>query len=110
MKLNLANRTSRALQVRLFLTCWLIFVLHFATNFVREHYLVLSIVDDASFRLDEYVDLHVDIFETPDHGAHHGANPGASIEFSSRSPRVSIFSRNVSFLRSCARSFFDGPN
>ena len=64
---------------RLFLTCWLIFVLHFATDFVREHYLVLSIVDDFSFRLDKYVGLHNDIFVTPDHGAHHGANPGASM-------------------------------
>jgi len=63
----------------LFITCWLIFVLHFATDFVREHYLVLSIVDDFSFRLDKYAGLHPDIFETPNHGVHHGANPGASM-------------------------------
>jgi MFS family permease len=36
-------------------------------------------VDDFSFRLDRYTGLHPDIFETPDHGAHHGANPGASM-------------------------------
>ncbi|MFQ5771595.1 MAG: hypothetical protein ACE5HX_13740 [bacterium] len=69
----------KAIKIRLFLTCWLVFVLHFATDFVREHYLVLSIVDDFSFRLDKYVGLHNDIFETPNHGAHHGANPGASM-------------------------------
>jgi hypothetical protein len=68
-----------AVRVRLFVTCWLIFVLHFATDFVREHYLVLSMVDDRSFRLDKYVGLHNDIFVTPHHGAHHGANPGASM-------------------------------
>lgn len=69
----------RATRIRIFLTCWLVFVLHFATDFVREHYLVISIVDDCSFRLDKYVGLHHDIFETSDHGAHHGANPGASM-------------------------------
>ena len=74
-----SHYTHRSTSFRVFVTCWAIFVLHFATNFVREHYLVVSIVDDFSFRLDEYVDLHVDIFETPEHGAHHGANPGASM-------------------------------
>src|SRR5262245_41237660 len=71
--------SHRSIQVRLFLTCWLVYVMHFATDFVREHYLVLTIVEHASFRLDEYAGLHVDIFETPDHGAHHGANPGVSM-------------------------------
>lgn len=69
----------RGTRIRLFLTCWLVFILHFSTNFVREHYLVLSIAEDHSFRLDKYVGLHNDIFETPNHGAHHGANPGASM-------------------------------
>lgn len=77
--MKISHLSLRGIQIRLFLTCWVIFSLHFATNFVREHYLVLSIVDDGTFRLDPYVDLHVDIFETPDHGAHHGANPGASM-------------------------------
>jgi hypothetical protein len=68
---------------RLFLTCWIIYVIHFATDFVREHYLVVSIAEDASFRLDPYVDLHVDLFWNPDSapvkGGHHGANPGVSM-------------------------------
>jgi hypothetical protein len=72
------HESLKATKVRLFLTCWLIFVLHFATDFAREHYLVLSIVDDFSFRLDKYVGLHADIFVTPNNGAHHGANPGTS--------------------------------
>jgi hypothetical protein len=69
----------KSLKARVFLTCWVVFSLHFATEFVREHYLVLSIVDDFSFRLDRYLGFHYDIFDTPDHGAHHGANPGASM-------------------------------
>ena len=68
---------------RLFLTCWIIYVIHFATDFVREHYLVVSIAEDATFRLDPYADLHVDLFWNPDSapvkGAHHGANPGVSM-------------------------------
>lgn len=72
-----------SIKWRLFLTAWLVYVVHFATDFVREHYLVLSIVDDHAFRLDPYADLHVDIFWNPDSapvkGAHHGANPGVSL-------------------------------
>jgi len=73
------NRSLGGIKIRLFLTCWLIFILHFATDFVREHYLVLSIVEDFSFRLDKYAGLHPDIFEIPNQGAYHGANPGASM-------------------------------
>lgn len=72
-----------AVKLRLFLTCWLVYVLHFATDFAREHYLVLSIVEDHSYALDRYYGLHVDIFQNPPHakvqGAHHGANPGISM-------------------------------
>lgn len=71
--------TDASVRVRLFLTCWIGFCAFFATDFVREHYLVLSIGDDLSYRLDAYADLHNDIFWTEDHGAHHGANPGASM-------------------------------
>jgi len=74
---------TSALRFRLFLTCWMVFVLHFATDFVREHYLVISMVEDHSYRLDKYYGLHVDIFQNPPEakvqGAHHGANPGISM-------------------------------
>src|SRR2546428_8630839 len=74
---------TRGVRLRLFLTCWLVFVLHFATDFVREHYLVVSMVEDHSYRLDPYYGLHVDIFQNPPEarapGAHHGANPGISM-------------------------------
>lgn len=73
------SMSQRSLKIRLFITCWLIFILHFATDFVREHYLVLSMTEDLSFRLDKYVGLHNDIFVMPVRGAHHNANPGASM-------------------------------
>ena len=70
-------------RLRLFLTCWIVYVMHFATDFVREHYLVLSMVEDQSYALDKYYGMHVDIFQNPPEakvqGAHHGANPGMSM-------------------------------
>lgn len=65
--------------VRLFLTCWLIYSLHLATNTVREIYLALAIADHASFQVDEYAGLHPDLFETPGRGWHINSNPGASM-------------------------------
>ncbi|MCC6862088.1 MAG: hypothetical protein IT158_26180 [Bryobacterales bacterium] len=67
------------IAVRLFLTCWILFVLHFASNTVREIYLALAIGDHFSFRVDDYARLHPDLFEKPGYGWHIGANPGASM-------------------------------
>ena len=47
-----AHWSAREIAVRLFLTCWIIYALHFSTNIVREIYLTLSIGDHASFRVD----------------------------------------------------------
>lgn len=71
--------TPRGIATRLFLTCWLVYSLHLATNTVREIYLALSIADHLSFRVDEYGGLHPDLFETPGRGWHIGNNPGASM-------------------------------
>src|SRR4026208_401060 len=72
-----------SIRLRLFLSCWLVYVLDFATDVVREHYLVMSIVEDHSYRLDQYNGMHADIFMNPPNarvqGAHHGANPGISM-------------------------------
>ena len=38
--MSLADLSLRSVKIRLFLTCWMVYVLHFATDFVREHYLV----------------------------------------------------------------------
>lgn len=71
------------MRIRLFLTCWILFCLHFATDFVREHYLVVSIAEEATFDLGKYYGLHEDIFRNPPNapqgGVHHGANPGISM-------------------------------
>lgn len=71
--------SPRGLAVRLFLTCWLIYSLHLATNTVREIYLALAIGDHLSFRVDDYANMHPDLFEKPGYGWHIGANPGGSM-------------------------------
>jgi hypothetical protein len=65
--------------IRLFATCWIVFLLHSATNISREHYLAFAIGDHLSFRVDEYQGLHPDLFETPGRGWHINSNPGVSM-------------------------------
>jgi hypothetical protein len=72
-------RLAPSISVRLFFTCWLIFLLHFATNTVREIYPALSLGDRLSFDVSEYAGFHPDIFEIPGRGAFINNNPGASI-------------------------------
>ncbi|MGH7712764.1 MAG: hypothetical protein ACREOG_15850 [Gemmatimonadaceae bacterium] len=71
------------MRLRLFLTAWIVFSLHYATDFVREHFLVLSIVENGTFDLQPYLGMHPDIFVNPPNapvqGVHHGANPGISM-------------------------------
>jgi len=65
--------------VGIFLTCWIVFAVHLATNRVREIYLALAIGDHFSFRVDDYANMHSDLFEKKGYGWHIGANPGASM-------------------------------
>lgn len=71
--------SHRQIATRLFLTCWLVYTLHFATNIVREIYPALSLGDHFSFRVDEYANMHPDLFEKEGYGWHIGNNPGASM-------------------------------
>ncbi len=71
--------SNRSIGVRIFLLCWLVFSLHFATNTVRELYPALSLGDRLSFDVSEYAGLHHDVFEMPGRGTFINNNPGASI-------------------------------
>lgn len=71
--------STNGVAARLFITCWLIFVLHFATNTVREIYPALTLGDHLSFDVSEYDGFHPDIFVMPGRGAFINNNPGASI-------------------------------
>src|SRR5262245_36849401 len=67
--------SRRSVALRLFATCWLVYVLHFATNTVREIYPALTLGDHLSFDLSEYLGFHPDIFEIPGRGAFINNNP-----------------------------------
>jgi len=67
------------LKIRLFLTCWIIFSMHFATNVVREHYPAFSLIEHGSFRLDEYAGFHSDIFRHRDGHYYIGNQVTASV-------------------------------
>ena len=77
--MNIGALSTRSLAVRLFVTCWMVYVLHFATNIVREIYPALALGDHFSFRVDEYANMHPDLFEKEGYGWHIGNNPGASM-------------------------------
>jgi hypothetical protein len=86
-KINLKARSiiterqfsTRSIAIRLFLTCWLVFSVHFATNTVREIYPALSLGDHLSFDVSEYAALHPDIFTIAGRGTFINNNPGASM-------------------------------
>jgi len=65
--------------LRIFLTGWLVYSLHFATDVVREHYPAFSLAERATLRVDPYIGLHPDLFEIPGRGAFINNNPGASL-------------------------------
>ena len=72
-------RRRPSLKTRLFLTAWIVFSLHFATNMVREHYPAFSLVEDGTLKVDRYRDFHPDIFVHTDGHAVVGNNVAASI-------------------------------
>lgn len=71
--------SKSTIAVRLFLTCWIVFALHFATNTVREIYPALSLGDRLSFDVSEYEGIHPDIFTLEGRGTFINNNPGASM-------------------------------
>ncbi len=65
--------------LRLFLTAWVLYAAHFATNIVREYYPAFSLAEHGTLRVDDYLGLHPDLFELEGRGAFINNNPGSSI-------------------------------
>jgi hypothetical protein len=70
---------NRATCVRLFLSVWFVLVLHFATNIAREHYPAITLAEHGTLAVDEYLDLHPDLFVAPTGRIVINNPPGASI-------------------------------
>jgi len=64
---------------RLFITGWVVYSLHFATDIVREHYPAFSLAERGTLAVDPYLGLHPDLFEIAGRGAFINNNPGASL-------------------------------
>jgi len=75
----LMTARSRAVAWRLALTVWLVYVLHFSSNVVRETYLAVTLAERFSIRVDEYLGLHPDLFQIEGRGSFINNNPGASL-------------------------------
>lgn len=70
---------ARGIAIRLFITCWLVYAIHLATNTVREIVPAVAMADHFSFRVDEYANMHPDMFEMKGRGWYANGNPGASM-------------------------------
>ena len=66
-------------KVKIFLTCWILYSLHFATNVVREHYPAFSLAEHGTLQVDEYYGFHPDIFRHTDGHCYINNNVGCSV-------------------------------
>jgi len=64
---------------RLFLTCWLIYAVHWAPFMVREEFPAITLATSATLNVERFVGWTGDIFRVPDGRAFINNNPGASI-------------------------------
>ncbi len=69
----------KSTRTKLFLTCWIVLTIHFATNTVRELYPAFSIIEQGTFKVDKYQDFHPDIFVHTDGHAYVGNNVASSL-------------------------------
>lgn len=75
---DIVPHIARSTQVRLFLTLWLVYLVHWSPFVVRELYLTISLAERGTVRVDPYVDLHPDLFTIEGRGSFLGNNPGAA--------------------------------
>jgi hypothetical protein len=80
---------------------------------VREIYLALAIGDHLSFRVDDYANMHPDLFEKKGYGWHIGANPGASmlgaIPYAITRPVIDHVVRKVNQSRAASSGLKEPP-
>jgi hypothetical protein len=108
------TRWWSGIGARLFITVFIVYLLHFATNVVRETYLAISLGERFSVRVDEYIGLHPDLFEIEGRGGYINSNPGASvlgaIPYAVASPVISAVLRaNPDLTRPKPPGEYDDP-
>ena len=68
-----------SVKVRIFLTCWILFTVFFATNVVREHYPAFAFIDRGDWVCDRYYEMHADLFLHTDGHVYTGNNVIGSV-------------------------------
>lgn len=99
---------------RLFFTVWLIYTFHFASDVARETYLAITLAENASIRVDEYLGLHPDLFQMEGRGAYINNNPGASMlgavpYFVARPAFELLFKLKPALIAPKPDAFYDDP-
>ena len=79
MKEHRPMRFLASRRWRIFLTAWILYSVHFATNVVREHYPAFSLAEHGTFQVDEYQGFHADIFVHRDGHSYVGNNVIVSV-------------------------------
>ena len=69
----------KSLKVRIFLTCWILYSVHFATNVVREHYPAFSLAEHGTFKVDDYLGFNSTIFLHKDGHSYVNNNVASSL-------------------------------
>jgi hypothetical protein len=70
---------SSSLAWRVFWTAWLIYSAFWTPYLIREHFPVLSLVENGTLNVENYAGWTDDIFRSPAGGAYINNNPGASL-------------------------------
>jgi len=70
---------TRAVAVRVFVTCWLVYTAYFTPYIVREHFPAITLAESGAFNVERFLGWTEDIFAGPRGGAYINNNPGASI-------------------------------
>jgi hypothetical protein len=59
--MNWLRRVSPSWKI--FLTCWVIYALHFAMGMVREHHPAFALAERGTLRVDLHLGLHEELFQ-----------------------------------------------
>lgn len=74
------GKTERRRAVlRVFLICWLVYMVFWAPYIVREHFPAMSLAEQGTLNAEHYLGWTDDIFRGPHGGAFINNNPGASL-------------------------------
>ncbi|MBI2833642.1 MAG: hypothetical protein HYX76_04370 [Acidobacteria bacterium] len=69
---------ERAAILKLFGVCWLVYTLHWAPFFIREHFPAVTLAEDGTLNVGRFLGWP-DVFQSPRGGAYINNNPGASM-------------------------------